>query len=182
MIAHQKLRAALIISAILVSVLALLFSRPFFLKSQKDSYVMLLSRAKQVGVALQYHHEHHGVWPSTLDDIDPNLAALPQDILSYPALFELPIDLRDLPERYPTERWLYFPPRSEDSSQIILAAPLPFKRSGDKILRIVVRADASCEVIEELVFGNAIEKQSQTEQVGAPNPLPGAIFNEGVRG
>jgi len=157
--------AALIILAILVCVF---YIPPFFLQAQKNSTAIFQSRAKQVGVALQYHHEYHGEWPPTLDDIDPNLAVLPPDMLSYPALFEL----RDLPENYPTKQWLYFPPRSEDPSQIILAAPLPFQRSGNKIRRIVVRADATCEIIDELAFGSAMEKQLQTEQGGAPNPLP----------
>ena len=160
---HQKTRTVVIISVSLAIALALLFLLPLFLRSQQGTYIMFLSRAKQVGVALKYHHDQHGVWPATLDAIDSDFSASPE-MLTYPALRKLPIDIRDLPKNYPTERWLYFPPTSEDPSQIILAAPLPFESSSDRMLRIVVRADISCEVVEELVFGKAIEKQSQAEQ------------------
>jgi hypothetical protein len=149
---------AVIVSVGLLTLAALLFISPLVIRSQKGTYVLFLSQARQVGIALQYHHSRHGAWPSTLQAIDPNFA-VPPEVLTYPSISNLPIDMRDLPDEYPTEQWLYFPPKSEDSSQIILAAPLPLIRSKDKMERIIVRADTTTSVVDELSFGRTIEKQ-----------------------
>ncbi len=154
---QQRRKRTLILLSVGLFALAILIALPQHIRSQKGAYVQFLVRAKQIGVALNYHYQQHGEWPSTLDRIDPQLS-LPPEILTYPALEDLPIDMRDLPDNYPTEQWLYFTPRCADSTKIMVAAPLPFRQSNNKLVRIVVSVDTTASLMDELAFGRAIEK------------------------
>ena len=127
--------------------------------AQRGSATSLLSNAKQIGVAIALHQRTHGKPPASLKEIDPELGLGP-DVFAYPDLVDLPPDRRDLsPESFKL-RWIYFPPRIDDPSQMILASPLPIRfRSRDKksLKRIIVRADTSAMLIEEAEFAAELE-------------------------
>jgi len=151
-------KRTLVVVLIGIFALAVLILVPQVIRAQKGAYILFLSRAKQVGVALNYHHQQHGEWPATLGRIDPEICP-PREAFNYPAFADMPVEMRDLPKDYPTEQWLYFPPRSGDSNEVMLAAPLPFRKSTGKIVRIVVHVDTTASLMDELSFGKAIEKQ-----------------------
>ena len=169
MASHQRSRKVVIVAVGLLTLVAFLLLAPLILKSHKSVFIGYILNARQVGIALCEHRNHHGEWPPTLKAIDSRFAVQPE-LLTYPTITNPSIEMQELPDEYPTEQWLYFPPRSEDPSHIVLAAPLPFKRSNDKMVRIIVRADTTTSTIDELSFGRAIEKQFQTEQDSAHQP------------
>ncbi len=155
-------RVLLFLAFIITAALFLLL--PLALQSRKHSIIIFVSNAKQVGLALYEHHDLHGVWPPSLKEIDPSLNVTPS-MLAYPSTPTFPRALKQLPNSYPVEEWLYFPPSSDGSSHIILAAPLPYKKSDDKLVRIVVYTNASTELLDEVTYGRIIEKQSRIQPV-----------------